>query len=185
MSHPPYTPEAVLAFWFSDEARALWFSSTPERDAALRNCYAPLWELAAGGGHDHWAAHLAGARALVIVLDQFPLNMFRGTPRAFHSEAKAREIARRALVLPGAATLSADERLFLHLPFTHSEHLPDQDESVHLFEAAGMTDGLKWAQHHRDIVRRFGRFPHRNAILGRASTPEELAWLASPDGFHG
>jgi uncharacterized protein (DUF924 family) len=175
----------VLAHWYSEAGRPLWFNATPQQDAALRDAYQLLWERAAGGGCDAWANSLPGARALVIVLDQFPLNMFRGTPRAFHGEAKAREMARRALAMPGIDALTADERLFLHLPFTHSEHLPDQDESVRLFEQAGMTEGLKWAWHHRNIVHRFGRFPHRNAILGRPSTAEEQAWLASPEAFHG
>lgn len=121
----------------------------------------------------------------MIVLDQFPLNMFRGTPQAFATEAASRAVADRAIRRGLDLKLEDAERAFLYPPFMHSEHLADQDRSAALFERAGLTANLGWARHHREIVRRFGRFPHRSAILGRTSTPEELAWLASEEAFRG
>ena len=110
--------------------------------------------------------------------------MFRDQPESFSTEAQSRAVASRAIGNGFDAALPDDRKAFVYLPFMHSETLADQDRSVELFEAAGLDFNLKWARRHRDIVRRFGRFPHRNAILGRTSSPEELAWLASPEGFN-
>jgi len=179
------TPEAVLAFWFAPETRPRWFDSTPAFDREVEAAFRATWEAAAAGALAYWEGTPAGALALVIVLDQFPLNMFRGRPESFVTEAASRAVAERAIARGFDAALDAAGKAFLYLPFMHSESLADQDRSVALYEAAGLADSLKWARHHRDIVRRFGRFPHRNAILGRPGTPEEEAWLASDAAFNG
>lgn len=178
-------PSVVLDFWFDDAHRTLWFRSTPEFDALARRCFADLWRTARSGSLSHWADSPDGALALVILLDQLPLNMFRGRPEAFATEAAARTVADAAIARGFDTAMTESGRLFLYLPFMHSEDPRDQDRSVTLFESAGMEHNLRWARHHRDIVRRFGRFPHRNAILGRPSTREEEQWLASPEAFTG
>ncbi len=175
----------LLAFWFSEAVRERWFDSTPEFDAALRTRYEALWPAASRGELADWEGTPEGALALVILLDQFPLNMFRGQAASFSTEAAARRVAERAIARGFDQRLNDAQRLMLYLPYMHSESPADQARSVALFEAAGLTDSLKWARHHRDIVARFGRFPHRNAILGRESTAEEAAWLASEEAFHG
>lgn len=179
------SPQELLDFWFSDAARKRWFDSTPEFDAQLTQRFRGLWEAAARGDLSHWEESAEGALALVIVLDQFPLNMFRGQPESFATEATSRAVAERAIERGFDAQLDVGAKAFLYLPFMHSEALQDQERSVALFEAAGLEDNLKWARHHREIVRRFGRFPHRNAILGRENSAEEQAYLNSPDAFQG
>jgi uncharacterized protein (DUF924 family) len=124
-----------------------------------------------------WEATPDGALALAIVLDQFPRNMFRNDARAFATDAMARDIADRALARGFDRQLAAADRPFLYLPFEHSESVADQERSLGLFKALGDAELLRWAELHADIVRRFGRFPHRNAVLGRVSTPEERAFL--------
>lgn len=181
----PVTPEEILEFWFADRARALWFNATPEFDLEILERFGSTWEAGAAGELDAWGNTPRGALALVILLDQFPLNMFRGKVQSFSTEAAARRVASGAIERGFDTALTDMEKALLYLPFMHSEELFDQDRSVALFEAAGLTDNLKWARHHRDIIRRFGRFPHRNAILGRTSTSAELAYLDSPDAFHG
>ncbi len=179
------TPEQVLDFWFRELDRALWFRATPALDADIRRRFESTCEQALAGQLTHWRRNAAGCLALVIVLDQFPLNMYRGTAEAFAGEAPAREIAAHAIARGFDTQLDAAQKAFLYMPYMHSEDPADQDRSVALFEAAGLEDNVKWARHHRDIVRRFGRFPHRNAILGRASTEEEAAWLRSAEGYQG
>jgi len=182
-AHPG--PAAVIDFWFRDEHRKLWFRSNPEFDQRIRERFLGTWEAAGARLLDPWKDTSDGALALVIVLDQFPLNMFRGQPESFSTEAAAREVAEHAIASGLHARMAADARPFLYLPFMHSEDLADQDHSVSLFETSGLADNLRWARHHREVIRRFGRFPHRNAILGRPSTVEETAWLASPEAFSG
>ena len=179
------TQDSLLDFWFSARVRPLWFKSTPEFDTEVRQRYAGTWQAAQRGELDKWEASASGALALVILLDQFPLNMYRGRPEAFATETAARDVARRAIAQGFDGALDNSRRVFLYLPFMHSEEPADQDYSVHLFSLPGMEDTLKWAQHHRDIVRRFGRFPHRNALLGRTSSAAEIAYLESEAAFHG
>jgi uncharacterized protein (DUF924 family) len=172
--------EDVLAFWFADEAQALWFEEDATFDAACLDRLGGLAEDAAAGRLDAWAATPRGALALVILLDQVPRNLHRGTPAAFAQDAKAREVARRAVAAGLDADLGPAERHFVYLPFEHSEDATDQALSVDLI---GRLEDAEWSEHarrHRDIILRFGRFPHRNAALGRLSTPEELAFLAGP-----
>lgn len=173
----------VLDFWFDESNKKLWFNSTPELDRKLARLFSGTWEAAREGRLEAWEDTPAGALALTIVLDQFPLNMFRGEPTSFSTGTAARDVAQRAIERGFDHDMSEKEKLFLYMPFMHSEDPADQDRSVQLF--ADMEGQRWWAEHHRSIIRRFGRFPHRNAILGRESTPEELAWLASPEGFSG
>lgn len=178
-------PDAILDLWFSARVRPLWFKATPEFDAELRERFAETWQAARANALDAWEDSASGALALVIVLDQFPLNMFRGRAESFATEALACAVARRAIARGFDGTLDNSQRLFLYMPFMHSEQLEDQDYSLRLFAQAGMEDTLKWARHHRDIVQRFGRFPHRNAALGRTGSADEIAYLASEAAFHG
>jgi len=179
----------VLAFWFGpdpvlDARRALWFGKDPATDALIRERFLATHEAAARGDLDVWLDTPAGALALVVVLDQFPRNMYRDTAAAFASDQRALACARRVLERGWDVAMRPVERLFLYLPFEHSEVLADQRRSVRLFaaldEAPGMADAFDYALAHYCVIRRFGRFPHRNAILGRASTAEETAFLAQP-----
>lgn len=173
-------PDAVLDFWFRRERKA-WFAKDAQFDAEIRSRFLPLYELAAGGGLAAWQRQARSCLALVIVLDQFPRNMFRGTARAFAADAAALEAARTLVDQGWDKSLTPDERTFAYLPFEHSENLQDQERSLRLFEG---NENLEWARKHYDIVRRFGRFPHRNAALGRASTAEEIEFLKQPgSGF--
>lgn len=176
-------PKDILDFWFAEPMRAKWFASTPQLDAAIKAQFEHVWQVAMRGELDDWQNNPNGCLALVIILDQFPLNMFRGTAKSFTSEAKGRDVARQAIDQGFDKQIDTLRLAFLYLPFMHSEDLADQDLSVLLFETAGLEGNLRFAQHHREIVRRFGRFPHRNVILGRASTPEENDYLNSKEAF--
>lgn len=175
----------VLEFWFSARVTPLWFNSTPEFDNEIRTRFFATFKAAVYGELTGWTDTPEGALALVIVLDQFPLNMFRGHATAFDVEALARSVAAQAVERGLDRGLDAAGKAFMYLPFMHSEDLADQDRSVALYRQAGLQDSLTWALHHRELIRRFGRFPHRNIILGRASTDEELAYLDSEEAFHG
>lgn len=179
------TSEALLDFWFSDRIKPLWFNSTPEFDDELREKYLGTYQAALNGDLAEWENTPEGALALVICLDQFPLNMFRGKPESFEGEEPSRQVAQRAIQQGLDQQLDEAQKAFLYLPYMHSENLADQDRSVELFFRAGLEDNLHWAKHHRDIVRQFGRFPHRNAILGRENTSEEIAYLQSEQAFSG
>jgi uncharacterized protein (DUF924 family) len=183
---PPVTHAAeVLTFWFAPTVRPLWFAATPDFDEALRARFLATYRAAAAGRLTDWETTAEGALALVIVLDQFPLNRFRGQSERFATEAAARAVADRAIARGFDRAVPPIQRQFLYLPFMHGEALADQDRAVRLYQQPGLEEGLRFARHHRDLMVRFGRFPHRNAILGRISTPEERAYLASPGAFHG
>lgn len=177
------TPEAadLLAFW-KDAGQKRWFTEDEAFDATLRDRFLAQHERAAAGKLDAtWTRDGESALALVILLDQFPRNAFRGTARAFATDASARGIADRALAAWFDVAVPEELRFFFYLPFQHSESLTDQDRSVALHERIGMPE---WAIKHREIIRRFGRFPHRNAVLGRTTTAEEQAFLDA-GGFAG
>ena len=178
-------PADVAAFWFAPDVRPLWFAATPAFDAALRARFPSTYQAAAADRLTDWETTAEGALALVIVLDQFPLNRFRGQPESFATEAAARAVADRAIARSFDQALPPEQRQFLYLPFMHGEALADQERSVRLYQQPGLEEALRFARHHRDLMVRFSRFPHRNAILGRLSTPEERAYLASPEAFHG
>jgi uncharacterized protein (DUF924 family) len=172
--------ENVLAFWFAPGGRERWFEPDPAFDAEVARRFAPLVEDAAAGRLDACAGEPRGALALCVLLDQFPRNVWRGTPRAFAHDEAARRVADRAVAAKLDRGLPPEQRLFLYLPFEHSENLADQERSVALMAGLGDAEWLDYARRHRDVIARFGRFPHRNAILGRASTPEEEAFLREP-----
>ncbi len=190
---------AVLDFWFgeldgvgmSDAVhRKLWFSADPALDARIRARYGTLVATALDGGLDDWADGDGGLVALVLLLDQFTRNIYRGSAQAFAGDPAALALARRAIAAGRHQRLPLIHRVFLYLPLEHSEALADQDRCVALFRALGGESGhpqaaefTRYAQAHRDVIARFGRFPHRNAVLGRSSTPAEEAWLARHGGF--
>ena len=178
------TPQEVVAFW-RDAGRERWFTKDEAFDALCRERFLPTYEAAARGDLNDWELVPDGALAVVLLLDQFPRNMFRGTRRAYATDPAAVLAAERAIERGFDRTVEPALRRFFYLPFMHSEELADQERSVALNEALGDADSIKWARHHRDIIAKFGRFPHRNAILGRESTAEEQALLAEEGAFKG
>lgn len=179
------SPDAVLDFWYADAMRKQWFASTPALDAEIRQRFESTWNAARLGELDRWLDQAESALALIIVLDQFPLNMFRGEAKSFATEAQAIAAAKHAISLDYPRQIPRERVAFMYLPLMHSERLADQELCVRLFEAAGLVENARFARHHYDIVQRFGRFPHRNAILGRESTPDEIAYLNSKEAFKG
>ncbi|BCH29331.1 hypothetical protein MesoLjLc_12610 [Mesorhizobium sp. L-8-10] len=171
----------VVDFWA--RSRTAWFAHDPEFDERFRQTFAALYETARSGVLAHWEDTADGCLALLVLLDQYPRNAFRGTPRMYESDDEARRIARRVVDRDFVRRVSDEMRLFMILPFAHSETLEDQDLSVNLHRRF-LPAGLGRARRHRAIVERFGRFPHRNPILGRASRPEEQRYLAA-GGFQG
>jgi uncharacterized protein (DUF924 family) len=182
---PDTKPSVILDFWYDESMRQCWFSSTPDLDALIHDRFEALWLHAATGELDGWKESAEGCLALVILLDQMPLNMFRGEAISFKTEQQAVSVCKHALAQGLDKRLPADRQAFLYMSLMHSENLNDQDLSVSLFEAAGLAANLRFAMHHRELIRKFGRFPHRNRILGRASTPEEETYLASDGAFTG
>ncbi|HMT91722.1 DUF924 family protein [uncultured Thiothrix sp.] len=175
----------ILDFWYTPPMQQHWFSSTPTIDAEIRERFENTWAEARDGKLDSWKQTAEGCLALCIVLDQFPLNMYRGAALSFSTEQQVVAVTKHALAQSFDQQLPPERVMFLYMPLMHSEHLADQDESVRLFTAAGLTENARFAEHHRGIVQRFGRFPHRNAALGRESTPAELEYLNSKEAFKG
>lgn len=172
----------VVDFWQAAGPQR-WFRKDEAFDAEFRSRFLAAHEAAARGELHGWAATAEGVLALVLLLDQFPRNAFRGTPRVYATDAQARDVARAAIELGFDAQVAPELRPFFYLPFMHSESPADQDRSVALNAQLG-GESARYAEHHRGIVQRFGRFPHRNAILGRTSTPEEERFIAE-GGFSG
>jgi len=179
------TIQNLLDFWYSPAMRERWFASTPALDQEIRDKFETLWQRAVKGELDDWQQSAEGCLALVIVLDQLPLNMFRGKPQGFQTEQQAVKVSKFAIEKKFDQQLSADRLSFLYMPLMHSEKLADQDLSVSLFAAAKLENNLRFAQHHRELIRKFGRFPHRNRILNRESTAAEVAYLGSKEAFLG
>jgi uncharacterized protein (DUF924 family) len=180
------TPKDVLDFWFKETPAAKWFASDPTFDAEIRSRFEATWRLGCAGRLAHWEDENNGALALIVLFDQFPRNMFRGTGQAFASDAMARDIARRAIAQRRDLEVPVSIRSFFYLPLTHSEDLPDQDTCVQLTkERLGEEHfSYPYALAHRAAIERFGRFPARNAALGRASTEDEQDFLKhNPRGF--
>jgi uncharacterized protein (DUF924 family) len=184
-------PEAqtVLAFWFGEgdergKSRVQWFRKEPAFDEEIRARFLPLYRQAAGGACDHWKDSTPDCLALIVVLDQFPRNLFRDSADAFATDAAARAATRQMLARGDDAPLLPVERVFVYLPLEHSESLADQEECLRLMKALSVFEETRdlhvWAEKHRVIIERFGRFPHRNAALGRESTAEEIAFLQQP-----
>ena len=178
----PAEANAVVDFWRT-AGPDLWFAKDPDFDRRFRERFLTLHEAAAHHELDAWQRTPIGALGLLLLLDQFPRNAFRGTPRMYSTDAQARAVASAAIANGNDRALDVPMRLFVYLPFGHSEDLADQERSVELARGLAPVD-LVHAEHHRDIVRRFGRFPHRNAILQRASRPDEVRYLAE-GGFAG
>ncbi|EKV26994.1 Putative transmembrane protein [Caenispirillum salinarum AK4] len=182
---PSETVARVVAFWFGEpgsptegEPRKEWFVQDDAFDQAIAERFTEEMDAAADGRLDGLMATPLGCVTLVILLDQFPRNVFRNSPAAFACDQKARTVTRHALEQGFDADLRPVHRLFLYMPLEHSECLSDQEASVELFRQLGNAEWLDYAIKHRDLIARFDRFPHRNAVLGRASTPEEEAFLA-------
>ena len=185
------SPAEVLDFWFGGEGapghgefRSQWFQKDEAFDREVTNRFADLYEEAAAGDLDGWREEAESCLALVICLDQFPRNMFRGDARTHATDGEALDAAKYATERALDRELPALRRMFLYMPFMHAESVEDQRRSVELFERlaaeAGGPDVVEYAVGHRDIVERFGRFPHRNALLGRETTPEEAEFLTQP-----
>jgi uncharacterized protein (DUF924 family) len=177
------TPADILAFW-REAGPDRWYKKDGAFDDEVRRRFLGLWQEAAAGKLSSWETSDDGALALVIVLDQFPRNMFRGDVRTYATDTMACEVAGRAIERGADARIEPGLLEFLYMPFMHSEQLADQLRCVELFRKSGNTNNLKYAEDHADIVRRFGRFPHRNPVLGRATTAEEQAFLDG-GGFGG
>lgn len=176
------TPVAVTSFW-RDAGMAKWFGGGDAFDAECRDRFLYAHHAAARREHAHWMDDAEGALALLILLDQIPRNVFRGSGHAFASDGLARQYATQALAAGFDAASEPELRMFFYLPFEHSEDMADQDRAVELFAALGNDNLLGYANAHRDVIARFGRFPHRNAALGRSNTPDEQAWLDAGGGF--
>jgi uncharacterized protein (DUF924 family) len=187
-----FNPHDVLDFWFGVPGepeygahRRAWFAKEPAFDRAVQERFAPLYQAAAAGELDGWGETPAGALALVVTLDQFPHHLFRDTARAYATDGQALAAAWRALERGFDRQLLPVQRVFLYLPFEHAEDLALQDQAVALFEALaaespGFGEYLDYARKHREVVARFGRFPHRNEALGRVSSADEEAFLRQP-----
>lgn len=173
----------VLDFWRAQEESA-YFTVTPAFDAEIRRRFAHRLEQAKAGELDHWATTAEGMLALVILLDQMSRNIHRGTPAMYAGDDKALALAKEAVGRGIDQSFAPRERRWFYMPFMHSERLADQETCIRLCRTAGLDDTLPHAIEHADIIRRFGRFPHRNAILGRSTTAEEQAFL-NDGGFSG
>jgi uncharacterized protein (DUF924 family) len=177
------SPQSVVAFW-TDAGPKKWFTKDDAFDRDIRERFLATHEAAAHGKLSDWEASAEGVLALLILLDQFPRNMFRGSARTFATDPMAREIANRAIDKGFDRAVPDNLRNFFYLPYQHSEQLADQERSLALYRAWGDKENIKWADIHADIIRTFGRFPHRNGALGRQTTPEEQAFLDG-GGFKG
>ncbi len=175
----------VLDFWYAEENAKKWFKSTPEFDKEIRERFEPLWQSVADNKLKAWENSADGCLALCIVLDQFPLNMFRGDNKSFQTEHQSIQIAKVAIKKGLDAEIDVDRVSFLYMPLMHSEELQEQDLCVACFEKRGLEDNLRFAKHHRGLIEEFGRFPHRNEVLGRESTALEIAYLNSKRAFTG
>jgi uncharacterized protein (DUF924 family) len=173
-------PDEIIAFWL-EAGPDRWFSADEAMDRTCRDRFLPTFEAAARGDLDDWQGTADGALALVLLLDQFSRNLFRGSRQTYATDPAALAAAERAIDQGFDCRFGPPLRQFFYLPFMHAEDLAHQARAVRLYEALGDPDALQWARHHHDIVARFGRFPHRNALLGRLGTPEEDAFLVESD----
>jgi uncharacterized protein (DUF924 family) len=179
----PAIPNDILGFWRS-AGPSKWFKRARAFDDAIRLKFEPVHHAAARGEYDGWAVTAEGALALLILLDQFPRNLYRGSAHAYATDGKARAVARAAVEAGFHLAVESDLRQFFLLPFEHSEDLADQEFALAVTAELGDTELLKWARIHHGIIARFGRFPHRNAALGRQTTAPEQEYL-DEGGFSG
>lgn len=178
--HTMHPAQEVLGFWFTELRPQQHFAKDAALDALIRTRFGPTLEAAARGALSPWRAEAAGRLAEILVLDQFPRNIHRDTPRAFACDALALQLARELVALGLDRTLPTPHLAFAYMPYMHSEDLAAHEEALPLFSRPGLEYNLHFLHRHTEIIRRFGRYPHRNALLGRASTPEELAFLQQP-----
>ena len=176
----PTTPEDILNFWFSEKVEPLWFKKSADFDREIKQRFLNTYQLAKTGALDNWRNSSKSILALIIVLDQFPRNMFRNTSQAFATDEEAVELTKYAVDNNYQQDLSPEEQAFLYMPLMHSENKKDQEKCVELFTKLGREDNLKFAIKHQEIIDRFDRFPHRNEILGRESTLKEKEFLTQP-----
>jgi len=179
------TASDIINFWYSDDMRKGWFNSTPTLDFKIREKFEVVWKLASTGQFDEWKKTPEGCLALVILFDQLPLNMFRNQSKSFQTEQKAVAVTKHAIDQGFDQQLIKEQRPFLYMPLMHSENLSDQELSIKMFEALGVESNLRFANHHHDLIKQYARFPHRNVILGRKSTTEEIKYLSSQQAFKG
>lgn len=179
----PADAASVLHFWFKELKPEQWWERDDDVDAAITSRFAELYESVSANIPSDWLEKPRGRLAAIIVLDQFPRNMFRDDARSYESDAKALALAVETVSLGWDMQLDPLERQFLYMPYEHSEDRDMQVKSVELFKALGKEDNLDFAIKHKEIIDRFGRFPHRNTMLGRTSTPEELEFLKQPGLF--
>ncbi len=172
--------DEIVAFWFEELKPEDWFKADAARDADIKARFAGVYEELKNGVPDSWLAAPRGWLAAILVLDQFPRNLFRGDARAFATDEAALGLAKRAITEGIDLKLTPAQRSFVYMPFQHSEEKADQARSIELFTALGNPLNLDFAIRHKDIIDRFGRFPHRNAILGRTTTDEEATFLKQP-----
>jgi uncharacterized protein (DUF924 family) len=177
------TPNDIVGFW-RQAGPAKWYARNTAFDEAIRLKFEPTHHAAARGEYDHWAVTPEGALALLILLDQFPRNLYRGSGHAFATDGKARAVAKAAVAKGWHRKVEPELAQFFVLPFEHSEDLADQDQGLAVAGELGDAETIKWVEIHRDIIVRFGRFPHRNPALGRSTTPAEQAFL-DDGGFAG
>ena len=175
-------PAQVIAFW-RDAGMSKWFRGGDAFDAECRANFLDAHHAAARREYEHWMGDAEGALALLILLDQIPRNVFRNSGHAFATDPLARHYATRAVEAGFDVQIDPALRMFIYLPFEHAEGMEDQERAVALFTALGNADLLGYANAHRDVIARFGRFPHRNRALGRDNTPDEQAWLDAGGGF--
>lgn len=178
LAHPPGEATAVLKFWFDELAPKMRFTADPKVDEEIEHRFGALHRAAGRGMHDDWLETPGGALALIVVLDQFSRNLGRGTAAAFAHDGKALALARQAVASGHDLTYTENHRAFFYMPYMHAEDLQAQDDCVHLFTTRlPGSNYIQYAEKHRDIIRRFGRYPHRNRLLGREMTPEEQKYL--------
>ena len=188
--------DAILAFWFGQptdpdygQYRKAWFIKDSDFDAKIRQRFLLDVEKAAAGDYDEWQSSAVSSVALLLLLDQFPRNLYRGDPQSFATDAKALSVAKELVDSGAHKTLMPAHRFFVYVPFEHSEEMVNQDRCVALMASLnqefpnlekGLAGGVDYALRHREVIERFGRFPHHNEVLGRVSTPEEIAFLKQP-----
>ncbi len=183
-------PRSILDFWFSVHVKALWFEKNKAFDDEIRTRFGAAVHEAQMGGFEAWAGSVTGCLALLILLDQMSRNIYRGQAKAFLGDPRARAIADSAIARDFDRALPFDQRRFFYLPFEHAEDMADQDRAIRLFtqlfesaapdERREAEEQLDYAHRHRDIIKRFGRYPHRNEAMGRPSTEDEIAFLKTP-----
>jgi len=173
-------PEDILHFWFAEAGPQAWWKKSDDFDALITRRFGKVHVAAHAGELSHWRTSGRGRLAEVIVLDQFPRNMYRGDARSFASDGLALVLAQEAVALNVQEGWAADWRSFLYMPFMHSESLAIHEQAVKIFDEPGLEGNLKFEYAHKKIIDRFGRYPHRNDILGRKSTPEEVEFLQQP-----